>query len=114
MATKALAQQVEIFGSARISLHSLWRVVGSPPDHDPSTWLGLAGPLIDGYHAYRANLGKPDTDVPSGRILWSWEGESKDPWHQGDLMCERFLAIAYAIYLDEEGVTSDDSKALLD
>lgn len=102
-AAQALAQQVEFFGGSRISLSSLWRVAGSPTGHDPRNWVRLAGPLVDGYGTYRTKLGPANADEPGAeRVVWTWDGESKDPWHAGDLMSEQFVAMAYAIYLDKE------------
>ena len=101
-ASQALSEQVEIFGKDTVSLSSLWRVVGCPNGHDPGSWIRLADTLVDGYGTYRAKVGPIDREAPRPRVVWTWDGDTKDPWRQGDLMTERLVAIAYALYLDEK------------
>jgi hypothetical protein len=95
----ALRQQVELLGDGQISLDSLWRAWGSPDGHDPRRWSELAAPLLAGFAAYAAKLRSRAPD--ESRLLWSWDEESKDPWHSGDTMSHEFIAWAYATYLDE-------------
>jgi hypothetical protein len=100
-ARAALNQQLEIFNESHVSLHSLWRVWGSPKGLDPRNWSKHAEPLLSGVTAYRANVdqeGASSSDLAP--LLWTWEEESKDPWLTGDLMGEEFIAWAYATYLD--------------
>jgi hypothetical protein len=102
-ATRALRQQLEIFGDEKVSLDSLWRAVGSPAGHDPRHWTDLAAPLLGGFSAYLDRLsGDPDATADMTRLLWTWQDESKDPWHTGDLMSNQFIAAIYAGYLDEQ------------
>jgi hypothetical protein len=105
----ALKQQVEFFGGDQVSLDSLWRSWGSPADHDPRAWSGLAAPLISGFSGYLGNLDGDGRSADVSRLLWIWEDESKDPWRTGDLMSHEFIAWAYATYLDEQGEGRDAS-----
>jgi hypothetical protein len=113
-AARALAQQVEICGGGEVSLDNLWRVAGRPPGHDPRTWLQLAEPLVDGYGSYRAKVGPAAPEIPRGRVVWIWAGDSKEPWREGDLMSGQLLAIAYAIYLDEHLDADHEDRRFLD
>lgn len=114
LASQALAQQVEIFGGSLVSLNSLWRVSGSPTGHDPRSWIRLAGPLLEGYDTYRSKVKPAGSDQETGEVVWTWEGDSKDPWQEGDLMTECLVALAYAIYLDEEVRLDHDRRLSLD
>jgi hypothetical protein len=97
----ALRQQVEFFGGDQVSLDSLWRSVASPDGHDPRRWSDLAAPLLSGFSTHLERLDQ-ETESTAGptRLLWIWEGESKDPWRTGDLMSHEFIAWTYATYLD--------------
>ena len=100
-AKTALRQQIEIFGEDQVSLDSLWRSVDSPDGHDPRRWSVTATPLLAGFSAYLDRLqGNMDRAADPSRLLWLWDGESKDPWRTGDLMTHEFIAWAYATYLD--------------
>lgn len=113
-ASQALAQQVEIFGGDTVSLGNLWRGAGSPSGHDPGTWIRLAEPLVDGYSSYRSKFGPANPGISAGKVVWTWNGESKEPWQEGDFMSEHLLAIAYAIYLDEQLDADSDRREGLD
>jgi hypothetical protein len=101
LARLAVRQQVEIFGAQQVSLNSLWRAVGSPEGQEPKRWAEVAAPLVSGFSAYFDRIetigGSPDAET---RPLWTWEDESKDPWHTGDLMSHELIALVYASHLD--------------
>jgi hypothetical protein len=102
-ATRALRQQLEIFGGEQVSLDSLWRAVGSPAGYEPRRWSELATPLLGGFSAYLDRLGgDPDATADMARLLWIWQDDSKDPWRTGDMMTNEFIASVYAGYLDEQ------------
>lgn len=104
-AARALRQQVEIFGDEQVSLDSLWRAAGSPPEHNPRRWSELAAPLFLGFATYLDRIGgDPDATSDPSRLLWVWSDDSKDPWRTGDLMSHALIAAVYSSYLDERGV----------
>jgi hypothetical protein len=111
-ARRAMAQQVEIFGSDQISLDSLWRAVGCPAGHDPRRWSDLASPLLSGYTAYLDRLaGDVDSTADPSRLVWIWKERSNDPWRTGDLMSDQFIAWSYASYLDSELVKARPAES---
>jgi hypothetical protein len=102
---RALSRQVEIFGGLQISLDSLWREAGCPDDRDPRTWARLAEPLLRGYADYIAAVHPLDSQSVGESIrplLWTWNGDSKDPWRSGDLMTISTVAWVYAAFLEFE------------
>jgi hypothetical protein len=103
VAEHAMRQQVEIFGSGGVSLHTLWRAVGWPRGHDPHSWTERANALIAGYALYLTRI-DPAWAAP---VLWVFEGDDGDPWRVGDLMGRGEIAQIYANYLDT--IARDDS-----
>lgn len=113
-ARRALRQQIEIFGGDQVSLDSLWRAVGCPAGHDPRRWSDLASPLLSGYSAYLDRLeGDADSTADPSRLVWFWKDGSHDPWRNGDLMSDEFIAEAYAAYLDSELVKARPTESSL-
>jgi hypothetical protein len=96
-----LIQQVELIGPEAVSLDSLWRAAGSPPEQSPRKWTELAAPLIAGFVRYFATLPGRTTEIDERRpLLWVWVGEEGEPWRTGDLMAHELLARVYAAFLD--------------
>ena len=101
LARLAVRQQVEIFGAEQVSLNSLWRAVGSPAGQEPERWAEVAAPLLAGFAAYLERLETIGGSPAGGtRSLWTWEEDSKDPWHTGDVMSHELIALVYASHLD--------------
>ena len=95
-----LNQQIELIGPEAVSLDSLWRVAGCPPEQSPRKWTILAAPLIAGFVRYFSGLPDRPADLADERLLWVWDGEDGDPWRTGDLMTHSLLARVYAAFLD--------------
>jgi hypothetical protein len=95
-----LSQQVELIGPSAVSLDSLWRVTGCPPDSSPRKWMVLAAPLIAGYIHYLSNLPDRSVELDDDRLLWIWDGEDGEPWRSGDVIAHSHLARVYASFLD--------------
>ena len=88
-----LRQQVEIFGEGRISLDSLWHAAGEPAGSDVRSWVVLAEPILTGLGVYLVSLhGRRSIADDDSMVLWTWTAESCDPWLNGDLMSNAWVA----------------------
>src|SRR5438067_12681465 len=71
-----LHQQIELIGPEAVSLDSLWRAAGCPPEQSPRRWTVLAAPLIAGFVRYFTSLPERLGDIDDERPLpWVWDGE---------------------------------------
>jgi hypothetical protein len=95
-----LSQQIELIGPGVVSLDSLWRVAGCPPEQSPRRWTVFADPLIAGFVHYFSSLPDRPADFASNPLIWVWDGEDGEPWRTGDLMAHSLLARIYASFLD--------------
>jgi hypothetical protein len=130
-ALSAFEIERKTFPNTDISLHRLWRSVGSPREASPDTWLALACPLLEGFSNYQQMLCEVAYDNhPDDREGFCMAGEaslSPDcvafpltpevvqnlasigrplPGEIGDTVAHHEIAFIYAMFLDKRGVAS--------
>jgi hypothetical protein len=89
----------------RVSLHGMWRAVGSPAGKGPLEWIAMARPLVPAFNRYFANLAACGFHEKSKHrgYLFIAEEHCDDNRQAGDVITSLWLiAEAYASFLDIE------------